>query len=1641
MRHLLFSFLAILFSINTFCQCTITSLPFQENFQSYNTGYGTKPPCWVSNDIYYSIVQLSGNRYLGIYNSYMIINEFDTSIHINTLKMNLNIKGSGKIYVGIMNNNTDFSTFDTIAVLQSTLYNTFSNHEVNFSQYQGNGNYIAFKSDGTLYIDDVYIQITPACSKPFNFCGNVNSASVDLSWAEGHLGDSAWWIYYKIDTVSVFDSIRVTSNPYTITNLSPLTNYIFFVATDCGSSISLKSDTLSLITHCNTIDTLPHIENFSTYGSGFSAFPTCWFESEDPGSSQLYVYSNKLVFYYNNYAAVTPAFGSSINLKDLTVSFDIKNFTESYYPNNGMLVGVMDDEDDYSSIDTLYIIKTPYNVLKRVHLNFQDYQGNGKHIVFRATRYNISDLVIDYTPACARPYNLTSNTNSSQTELSWHYGNLYDSAWYVYYKTNSSTVYDSVYSNSSTFTLTNLLPQTNYTAFVKTYCDSTLSESTDTIVFRTYCNTINSIPFVDNFNTYGSGSTIFPTCWKQYNSDNGVQRMYVFNQSLILNRTSSVTKMAITPQFNDSISLNNLMLTFKMKANYYSTDTTYRNLIIGSMTDVEDISTFDSITTVYANSNWRNIEINLAQYDFSGQYIAFKACCDAGAVYIKNLLIDELPDCARPIYPRVNNISAKSANISWDLLSGNENSWKVYYKQASNSNYDSVITNNNSITLNNLLPSTNYKVYIVSLCDTSHSTDSDTLNFSTICITIDSLPFVETFTLSGNNTFPTCWKTSSMYIVNGNFYMNSGNYLVTPEIINSLNVSDLMIRLKSSSYSDYQNINNHIINIGIITNPNDMNTFDSIASISFNNLLLEEEISLENYNGTGRYIAFKTNDSNSFVIINDLLIDKRTSRCIRPYNFTAVQNSNNFLGVDLSWQVRDTNADGWWILYQVANSNYYDSVYSTTTAITISNLLSNTNYNFYLKTECDIEGISLITPPISYITPCYNSPISNFPFTEDFTSGFNCWIVNNNGKLRETNWLEVDGSAKYFYENDSIEDSRLISPVFNFTTNMQITYNLHKEYNANTPEKRVSFYINSTPDTIGAILLGTEFANGINGQTPYWDTINYLIPLNTFGERYIIFIGEGLGNFKIDNIVIESSPTCPSNYDPNIIELAESLIIIDWDNSILIPQNWILSYQAINSENFNPSSTSATQVLIPDTANTLITLNGLNSGTTYSLALRPLCDTNWSNIKSIQTPYISTNIPHIAQIPYICNFEDTIENRNWIISNGNAINRWYISSAVDNGTIEGNSLLISNNNGNTNEYTHNIISCVNASRQFESTGATGYTLTFDVRMKGEPYYDYLKVFILDDDTTYIGSNTIQYYGEKTFSNQVVLFGGLNGTCSTCAFINRNDSSTITNTIQLGSQGIAGNIKKLVFLWVNNNNITNNPPPAIDNISLTDNLIRTFIFDTICEGEVYTENGFNADSTGIFIQTLQSINGVDSIIYLNLKVNKTTTPNNITLNNILNYIELNWEGDEENYIIYKDNDSLTVTNVRTYQDTNVVEGVNYCYKIKAFNGECESDLSNEECKTFLNINTIETNNFNAYLYPNPTSNKTILRVEGLNEDALVRIYDHIGRLIKTLEINANDKELEIDVENFTKGVYNIRISNSTTNITKKLVVNR
>ncbi|MDD2288505.1 MAG: T9SS type A sorting domain-containing protein, partial [Bacteroidales bacterium] len=206
-----------------------------------------------------------------------------------------------------------------------------------------------------------------------------------------------------------------------------------------------------------------------------------------------------------------------------------------------------------------------------------------------------------------------------------------------------------------------------------------------------------------------------------------------------------------------------------------------------------------------------------------------------------------------------------------------------------------------------------------------------------------------------------------------------------------------------------------------------------------------------------------------------------------------------------------------------------------------------------------------------------------------------------------------------------------------------------------------------------------------------------------------------------------------------------------------------------------------------------------------------------------------------------------------------------------------------------------------------------------------------------------------------------------------------------------------------------------------------------------QGEIYNQFGFNDSITGFYTQNLQTTLGCDSIVNLSLNVHSVPSPTNLSLDDISNYIELTWNGDEENYIIYKDSDSLAITNLKVYRDTNVVVGENYCYKIKALTVDCYSDYSSEECMIFSSIGSVNTYNLNVTLYPNPTENKTILRFDGEKENADIHIYDINGKLVKTLKLKAEDDELEINVQGFEKGVYNIRITNSKINIIKKLII--
>ena len=87
--------------------------------------------------------------------------------------------------------------------------------------------------------------------------------------------------------------------------------------------------------------------------------------------------------------------------------------------------------------------------------------------------------------------------------------------------------------------------------------------------------------------------------------------------------------------------------------------------------------------------------------------------------------------------------------------------------------------------------------------------------------------------------------------------------------------------------------------------------------------------------------------------------------------------------------------------------------------------------------------------------------------------------------------------------------------------------------------------------------------------------------------------------------------------------------------------------------------------------------------------------------------------------------------------------------------------------------------------------------------------------------------------------------------------------------------------------------------SIVTLTLTVNPIyNTELTATICEGQAYTENNFNVSEAGVYTQNLTSVNGCDSVVTLTVSVNPTfDTTINATINSGETYAEFGFNESE------------------------------------------------------------------------------------------------------------------------------------------------
>lgn len=295
----------------------LTTSSYEENFNSYyvnvsSTGSPTNypddvlPNCWRflnrSESIYtYPQAFLTSSYEYAVTGNcllfkssnttplYAILPEFDnptSSLRLTfTYRNESTLSINGTLHVGYMTNPTDAATYQNlydyaITTTKTTISAEFPNAP--------NNSFIVFKYEGStesnyyLSIDNVSVEVIPSCTPPTGLqiqSNSLTSHSVTFEW-NANSGDSFEYALvegHNIDPQNVnYSSSTISGNTYHYANLSPFTDYTFFLCKWCSQDDQSEGVSIEFATNCEIINTFPWSEDFESYNSGVNFDDPCW---------------------------------------------------------------------------------------------------------------------------------------------------------------------------------------------------------------------------------------------------------------------------------------------------------------------------------------------------------------------------------------------------------------------------------------------------------------------------------------------------------------------------------------------------------------------------------------------------------------------------------------------------------------------------------------------------------------------------------------------------------------------------------------------------------------------------------------------------------------------------------------------------------------------------------------------------------------------------------------------------------------------------------------------------------------------------------------------------------------------------------------------------------------------------------------------------------------------------------------------------------------------------------------------------------------------------------------------------------------------------------------------------------------------
>lgn len=823
-----------------------------------------------------------------------------------------------------------------------------------------------------------------------------------------------------------------------------------------------------------------------------------------------------------------------------------------------------------------------------------------------------------------------------------------------------------------------------------------------------------------NYNPFISTHLNATEC-AQYSNDGTMSLVFTGTNSATTAIPAGQYAYVATPALDDTtvtnFSLSTCQVSFWATVHKYTGRNYAHSIIVGVMTDPEDVTTFVPVDTVsvWGTSTFQECIVDLAPYQGEGTYVAFASNFDKQNIfYIDNLLIQQKPAVNKVTKIYVNPRDTY-ANITWE---GNAKSYNVLITSAEVEN-----PSNPKAELVVEQATVNTNEYKATKLEADHSwnrpyyvyiqAEGTAWSYRYPFVTIASakeLPYEfdmeqasgayyigdnasklypnEIGIFSNDPDYPSV-STSNPYKGSTCLYLTKdpGNdSWVTFPMVDSIQNKQMMFFLSGNTTPAQVRAT-----VGVMTNPMDINTFEPVSEFLLSaNIYTRCYVNFANYKGEEGVIAIVWSDVEGMELNTNNYIDnvviEEIASCLPPRNIQVEAFADSLAliwdkSIVNEWEVILTKKR----IYENQLEGTADKVIST---VGMDNVLAvdtfvwadtNTDpvlsfgglnwyetYYVYLRSVCGEEE----TWWLEVVTRTACPEMFSAPYVEDFEEGegmaIGCWqgFDTGSGYPKIMSTPNSGRQSLELWSTTTSHRSWIVAPKVDLKLeDMMIEY-YARSYGSTSKSVLYTGFMTDPTDTATFIPVDTFYME--NGSKFYKHTID-MAPFKEHEGKYIA-ITTGLAttlemnsDVYIDDIAIKST-YCAAPFDITATDIEKNSIDIEWKGRT--DDKWQVTvldkYAPLDTDSNRIAPYDESNVIVKDTilTNRALHVEGLKSVTKYYFYIRPTCgDSIWAmdSIKS-GCQKINPNVPNketFESYPSSTSYKVEQQADCWIGGNGN----------------------------------------------------------------------------------------------------------------------------------------------------------------------------------------------------------------------------------------------------------------------------------------------------------------------------------------------------------------------------------------------------